>query len=514
MVIIRPPHAVLYTRVSTQRQVDEGSSLATQDEALHALAKRKGWMVDHLFSDEGISGRGLTDRLAMQEALNYAEENLQKGDRFAVYSISRLARNTYDGLKALERLRVKGIVLCDVDKEYHDTPTDNLILNTQLSMAQFQSDDNKARTKVGMQRLRLEGRYQSGAPFGYRNGGSRLLPSLVVVPEEAEVVISAFERIIAGRTQTEVAYWVADNAVFQGSRKARGLGSVKMTVKRWLDSRTYVGFLVDIETGEEIRGDWEPIISEELWNLASEALSKVYSSGHIPHSSQPDKYPLKKVLQCPNCGNKFTGYVAKKKFPYYQCIGKSCSKRQVIPVELAHQQFEALLDGLIDTTHILAATLPQLESQALQEVRDSKARRGVIQKRIEHLAATRSDYLDALVSGKVAKVDFDMRDASLRDEIQEMSARLSDIPRLEESFVEEAVSSLHSLLDDPLAFWRDAPNELRPELALTFFPDRVMCEDKALRTTNFLGIARALVPSVTPESLVAPPTGFEPVPPP
>jgi len=54
MKTARTPNAILYLRVSTDRQVNEGNSLDAQDEALRAKAQREGWKVVKVFSDEGF----------------------------------------------------------------------------------------------------------------------------------------------------------------------------------------------------------------------------------------------------------------------------------------------------------------------------------------------------------------------------------------------------------------------------------------------------------------------------
>jgi DNA invertase Pin-like site-specific DNA recombinase len=486
-----------------------GSSLEMQDEALHAKATRNGWVVMRLFSDEGVSGRGITDRVAMQEALDYAEMNLSEGDIFAVYNISRLARNTRDGLNVLERLRSKGIVLADIDREYYDNPVDNLILNTYLNIAQFQSDENKFRTRIGMRRMRLEGRFLGGAPFGYRCSGNKHLSSLIIQVEEAEVVVGIFERAVRGRSQTDIAMWLEENGVFASRSKANSLESNKKTVKRWLTSRTYVGFMTNPDTKDEIRGDWEPIISEELWTLANRALNFGSNVSHTSHKTRSDEYPLKKVLICPNRGDKFTAYKAKKRFGYYQCKGRGCKKRALIPVEVAHAQFEELLKSVTETQGMIEQSISLVESEAKAEVHESQSAVRGLEQRLKGLSDKRSKYLDALVEDKITKADFEHKDEKLREDIALINERLNCIPKMDALFVEEAVLELRNLLLDPLEFWRDTPSEIKPELALAFFPNRIICENRTLRTSDFLGLTKVPAPFFHATGQEAPPTGFE-----
>jgi site-specific DNA recombinase len=62
--------AVVYVRVSTGKQVDEGLGLANQEHACRAWARQHGHQVQAVFRDEGISGtKELEHRLGLAEAL-------------------------------------------------------------------------------------------------------------------------------------------------------------------------------------------------------------------------------------------------------------------------------------------------------------------------------------------------------------------------------------------------------------------------------------------------------------
>ncbi len=510
----RPPHAVLYTRVSTQRQVDEGHSLETQDELLHVRAKRAGWIVDKLFSDEGVSGRQLALRFQMQEALAYAEDHLQAGDYFAVYNISRLARNTLEGLLVIKKLRAKGIIFCDLEREYHDNSTDNWLLNNFLAVAQFQSDENRVRSRVGMERSQRSGRFQGRAPFGYRNSKNKSLPSLIAVREEAEVVRDVFERITRGETQTKVALHLAADSVFHQKMKTSSLESNRKSVRRMIESRVYAGNHVSWTTGEIMRGDWEALVSLKLFDRANEMLDGPNAVNHPGHQPHPDLYPLKQVLLCPRGGDKFTAYRAKGKYPYYQCKCKDCSRRERIPVSEAHEQFESLLSSTQEMLYLFDKTVLLVKAQAKIEIDDFYIRRSNLRKRYKTLEEMRKKYLDAYVMEKIGKIDFDSQAQPLLAEMTLLDQEISSIPIIGEAFIDKAVEELRALLSDPLAFWQATPDELRPELALVLFPERVICENKTLRTGNLLGISTSLAVYDDTTTQMAPPTGFEPVPPP
>jgi site-specific DNA recombinase len=123
MLSNRPPRAVLYLRVSTPQQVNEGNSLDVQDQALHAKAEREGWDVVRVFSDEGFSAHDRdTQRIGIEDAVACAERHLSIGDFFGVYNISRFSRRTSHGSQLRDRLEAAGIVIVDVNMYYDYSP--------------------------------------------------------------------------------------------------------------------------------------------------------------------------------------------------------------------------------------------------------------------------------------------------------------------------------------------------------------------------------------------------------
>lgn len=74
--------AILYSRVSSPKQVKEGHGNDGQESRCRAFAVSRGYEVVDVFRDEGVSG-GLMDRPGMQRLLHYLDTQ-QGGEPIAV----------------------------------------------------------------------------------------------------------------------------------------------------------------------------------------------------------------------------------------------------------------------------------------------------------------------------------------------------------------------------------------------------------------------------------------------
>lgn len=99
--LTEPGKALLYARVSTQLQVNDGVSLDVQERQLISAAGLAGFTDYELIREEGRSGKSITGRPALTAAL----KRLDTGDAQALFvtRIDRLARSTKDFLSIIDR---------------------------------------------------------------------------------------------------------------------------------------------------------------------------------------------------------------------------------------------------------------------------------------------------------------------------------------------------------------------------------------------------------------------------
>lgn len=154
--------AITYGRVSTGRQAASGLSLDDQEETLAEVVTARGWVhLDHV-TDPGLSGRKMTNRRRLMEAL----DRLDKGeaDVLVAAKVDRVARSTTDFAKLLDRAEKKGwkVVVLDVDVDT-TTAAGRLVVEVVSAAAAFESRRIGERVKAVHAQRRAQGK-RAGQP--------------------------------------------------------------------------------------------------------------------------------------------------------------------------------------------------------------------------------------------------------------------------------------------------------------------------------------------------------------
>jgi len=107
--------ALLYARVSTQMQVNDGMSLGAQERDLKKAAEAAGFTKFEILREEGKSGKSIAGRPVLRDAL----ERLDRGHAAALFvtRLDRLARSTKDFLGIIDRAHSNNwrIVMLDLN---------------------------------------------------------------------------------------------------------------------------------------------------------------------------------------------------------------------------------------------------------------------------------------------------------------------------------------------------------------------------------------------------------------
>lgn len=297
-----------YIRVSDERQ-DEYSP-DSQLKKIREYASKEGYIIpdEYVFYDDGISGRSAKKRKGFNQMIAIAKEKDHPFDVIYVWKLSRFARNQEEAIVYKNLLRKNGVAVKSVSEPIPDDHFGTLIERVIEWMDEFYSINLGVEVTRGMEEKISRGEPVVYAPFGYLNADK----TYILDEETAPIVREIFERYANGEKQREIAV----NLGQRGIRTKRG----NLPENRWIDyilwNPAYISkirwtpdgnrFVCKRDfTNENIQisnGNWQPIISMELWEKVQEMLhnqKKAYPKYAKRQQNIP--YMLKGLVRCSSC---------------------------------------------------------------------------------------------------------------------------------------------------------------------------------------------------------------------
>ena len=266
--IIRKLRCAVYTRKSSEEGLDmEFNSLDAQresSEAYIASQRSEGWvLVRDQYDDGGISG-GTLERPGLKRLLADVEDGLV--DVVVVYKIDRLSRSLMDFSKLVEVFDRNDVTFVSVTQSFNTTTSmGRLTLNILLSFAQFEREVTGERIRDKFAASRKKGIFMGGnLPLGYDVKDRKL----IIVPSEAEIIRTIFNRFIEIGSGTELSRELAA----RGIRTSRGNRIDKKYLYRLLNNRAYIGEAV--HKGDSYPGEHDAIIEKDVWDKVHAILTE------------------------------------------------------------------------------------------------------------------------------------------------------------------------------------------------------------------------------------------------
>lgn len=330
--------AVLYARVSSQEQAEEGFSNPAQLKLLHGYAADKVFRPVKEFVD--VETAKQTGRAAFNEMVEFLRRNRKTCRTVLVEKTDRLYRNlrdyvTLDELDLEIHFVKENFVLSDECRS-----TEKFMHGIKVLMAKNYVDNLSEETIKGMTEKAEQGTYPSWAPLGYLNieVGDRKL--IALDPVKAPIVRRMFEWYAAGNCSLEEVRRRAGEAGLTGRR---GQPPSKSNIAHTLQNVFYTGLFV--WKGKTYQGDHEPLVSSELFQRTQEAFRKDGKPRGWPRHS----FAYTGLLTCAYCGCAVTAERKKGKYIYYHCTGfrKGCPKPAI-----REEALEGLLAGLVEAVTI------------------------------------------------------------------------------------------------------------------------------------------------------------------
>ena len=451
--------AAIYARVSTQQQA-QAHTIESQVEALRQRAGNDGAHLDKEmeFIDEGYSGSTL-----IRPRLERLRDMVAGGavDRLYVHSPDRLARKYFYQALLLDEFVHNGVEVIFLNRELKQTPEDELLLQVQGMVAEYERAKIIERNRRGKRHAARSGRVSAlgGAPYGYRYvskqmGGGQA--QYEVVHEQARVVRQMFDWVGGERVSI---LEVCRRLVKAGESTAKGNRLWdRGTVWGILKNPAYKGEAVfgktrigerrpqlrpqrgrsaqpkrarssyDVAPDEWITIAVPAIVEADLFEMVQEQLRENRRRSRLRPKGV--SYLLQGLTVCKACGYAYSGVKQKsrtgeRRYGYYRCSGtdgyrfggeRICSNAAVRTDLLESAVWQEVKGVLEDPKRLSEEYSRRLKAPgAEQEL-------GAVQTRMKHLQRGRLRLIESYAEGLIDKSEFESQIVRAKERIATLEA--------------------------------------------------------------------------------------------
>jgi site-specific DNA recombinase len=441
--------AIIYCRVSTLNQSEEGTSLHTQAEAAINYAKGLNLPVLNVLH-EVYTGAELYDR----PKLSQAREDIKTGkcSHLIAYSIDRLSRHPiHVAILAMEAERA-GVQLLFVTEPLDNTPEGQLIMYVKGYAAQIEREKIRERCIRGKRQVALSGRiHRAGTElYGYiREDGKR-----IIHPLESLVVADIFKRIAEqGDSIRGVARYLnrvgcptpsTGKRVYRDGRTPRwGKSTVTRILRepaykgeaiawRWQSKKIGVRQLIRMRPASEHiplpEGTVPAIVSESTWAKAQPC------NGGANTRNENREYLLRGRMTCHRCGEPMYPESSRNK-RWYRCSSRDKAVGRCgalpTPADIVEKYVWRKLSLSMRKPSVLTAGLKTVQNES-EIARLRKERRVIeaaleasltgLQKMIRRFRAVESTVLLQAIDNEVKVAE--QEQAKLRTKLEELDGRI------------------------------------------------------------------------------------------
>ncbi len=370
--------AIIYARVSSREQEQEGYSIPAQRKLLKNYAEKNGFGVLREFVD--VETAKTTGRKAFGEMVEFLKKS-KNCRTILVEKTDRLYRN-FDDSVLLEKLGVE-IHFAKTGEIISKDAKAQVIFMHDIGVAQARYYSRNLREEVikGMREKAEQGIYPGHAPFGYVN--NRATREIDVFSEEAIIVKRIFGLYATGKFPLSV--------LRKAIKDEFGKALTRSNLHKLLNNRIYIGYFE--WRGESYKGKHQPIISPQLFENC-QAVMHGYNKGKY----RKHDIAFRRMLTCAHDNSTVTAELKKGKYVYYRCSGYhgKCE----LP-RFKEEQISERLGDVLQNIHIPDEVLEKIENSLERESARSRNASAQQRGRLEQQLAVIQRRMDQAYSDKL-----------------------------------------------------------------------------------------------------------------
>ena len=300
--------ALLYVRVSSKVQENEGYSLDAQEKLGHEYARRKDLRIIRTWRVSESAWK--LERKAFGQMVDFAARHPEVG-HIIFDVLDRMTRNDFDKLKIHRLIKENGKTIhfsrSNRTLDRGSGPDEEFLFDIEVAVAKKMSNDISRKTRMGLLEKAAQGFYPSVAPVGYQN--NPLTHRIEADDDRVVFVRKAFVMMASGACSLSIIVKALHQDGFLG-KKGHHVG--KSAIEMILKNPIYYGAFRWL--GKTLAGSHIPIVTKELFDKAQAVLR-----GRRRPKLSHREFAFNNLLRCGACGCKVIGEVKKERFVYYHC---------------------------------------------------------------------------------------------------------------------------------------------------------------------------------------------------
>ncbi|OGS07818.1 MAG: hypothetical protein A2270_01100 [Elusimicrobia bacterium RIFOXYA12_FULL_51_18] len=381
-------NCVIYVRVSSKEQAEEGYSIESQQQFLRQYALEKGLsIVKEFVESESAKVKG---RPIFNEMVSFIKRQKQV-KTILCEKTDRLYRNFTDHValdidqQGLTVILAKEGETLSKDSKSHQ----KLVHGLKVLLAKNYTDNLSEESIKGLLEKARQGEYPQQAPTGYINNTET--KRIEVDRARAPFVRKMFEYYSSGEHSLEKAKELLRK---EGLTSRTGKPLSKSQVDWMLKNPIYYG---DFRwRGVLYKGIHEPIISKELFDR----VQRQFQSLNRPKYRKHD-FAYSGLLTCAKCGCGVTAEIKKGKYIYYHCTG---FKGKCSSAYISQEDLEKQFASIVKRTTISDKHLNWYKEALLESHEDEKEYHNEVVAKLTQEIAQLQDWTDKAYQDKLRGV--------------------------------------------------------------------------------------------------------------
>lgn len=427
--------ALLYVRVSSKEQEEEGYSLDAQEKLGREYAMRKNLKIERVWKVSESAWK--KERVAFGQMVQFAKKH-KEIEHIIFDVLDRMTRNDFDKLKIHDLIRRYGKKIHFsrsnkiIDRE--SGPDEEFMFDIEVAVAKKLSNDISRKASMGMLEKAEQGHYPSVAPVGYLN--NPVTHHIDVDPERAPYVQRMFALMATGNYSLQM---IRDILTGEGFRSKKGKTFGKTGIASFINNHIYYG--VFKWKDKLYQGSHVPLVSKELWDKAQAVMH-----GRYHPVMQKRNFPFNNLMTCSICGCKVIGESKKSdRFTYYHCTfskGRHPEMKRYLRDTKLMEWLEEPIKNITLSEEVaewLSKALKEAEKDSTRlqyrQMENLKEEHDVVKNRLSRL-------YDAKFDGELSAEIFKTKENEYNEQILDIRRRMDKTEGMNPRFYEDARETL------------------------------------------------------------------------